>query len=40
VAGIPPEITLVDQREAREVITGAGIVALVFGLLAAWGLFL
>lgn len=39
LAGIPPEVSLVDQREAREVITGAGIVALVFGLLAAWGLF-
>jgi rhomboid protease GluP len=39
LAGAPPEMTLVDQREAREVVSGAGIVALVFGLFAAWGLF-
>lgn len=39
LAGIPPEMTLVDERESREVFTGAAAVALLFGLLAAWGLF-
>ncbi len=39
VTGIPPEMHLVDQRESREMITGAGIVALIFGALAAWGMF-
>jgi rhomboid protease GluP len=39
LAGAPPEMTLSDQREVRDVITGVGIVAIVFGLLAVWGLF-
>lgn len=39
VAGIPPEMSLVDQREAREIITGLGVVVLVFSALAAWGMF-
>lgn len=37
--GIPPEVKLVDQRESREIITGTGIVLLIFGALAAWGIF-
>ncbi len=39
VIGIPPDMTLSDQREPREIFTGAGIVFLTFGLLAAWGMF-
>lgn len=39
VAGIPPEMKLVDQREAREIITGLGVVVLIFSSLAVWGLF-
>ncbi len=39
VAGIPPEMTLVDEREPREIITGAAVVVLIFSLLAAWGMF-
>jgi len=39
VSGIPPEVKLVDQREIREIITGSGIVLLIFGFLAAWGMF-
>jgi rhomboid protease GluP len=38
VTGIAPELKLTDQRESREVFTGIGIVALVFGALAVWGL--
>jgi rhomboid protease GluP len=40
VVGTPPEMSLFDQREAREIFTGAGLAVLVFGLLAMWGLFL
>ncbi|MEK6751648.1 MAG: rhomboid family intramembrane serine protease [Chloroflexota bacterium] len=39
VAGIPPEMKLVDEREAREIITGLGAVVLIFSALAAWGMF-
>lgn len=39
VVGMPPEMSLHDEREARDTVTGAGIVATVFGLLAAWGIF-
>ena len=39
VNGLPPELHLVDQRETREVITGTGIVLLIFGALASWGMF-
>lgn len=39
VAGVPPEMSLYDQREAREIFTGVGMVAVVFGLLAAWGMY-
>ncbi|NWF62715.1 MAG: rhomboid family intramembrane serine protease [Chloroflexi bacterium] len=36
VTGIPPEFQLRDEREAREVLLGASLVALIFGGLAAW----
>jgi rhomboid protease GluP len=39
VVGMPPEMSLHDEREARDTVTGAGIVAVVFGLLAVWGIF-
>jgi rhomboid protease GluP len=39
LTGIPPEAALHDQREPREIITGFGIVMIIFGMLAAWGLF-
>ncbi len=39
VTGIHPELKLTDQREIRETITGTGIVLLIFGVLAAWGMF-
>lgn len=39
VSGIAPDLKLTDQRELREMITGAGVVVLVFGGLAIWGLF-
>lgn len=39
VTGIPPEMTLTDEREPREIITGAGIVMLIFSALAIWGIF-
>ncbi len=39
VIGIPPQMSLADQRESHEIITGTGIVLLIFGLLAAWGMF-
>lgn len=38
VEGIYPSFKLVDQRETRDVILGAGIVVLVFGALAVWGM--
>lgn len=38
--GIPPEFSLHDERESREVITGALLILLIFGGLAAWRLFL
>lgn len=37
--GLPPEFSLRDEREAREIITGVLLVLLVFGGLAAWRLF-
>lgn len=40
VIGIPPDMDLLDQREAREIITGVGLVILVFGALAAAGFFI
>ncbi len=39
VTGIQPELKLADQREIREIITGSGIVLLIFSMLAAWGMF-
>lgn len=39
VTGIAPDLKLSDQREAREIFTGAMIVFLVFGALAVWGMF-
>ncbi len=39
VAGIYPQFHLQDQRESREVVMGASVTALVFGALAALGLF-
>lgn len=39
LTGIAPELKLADQRESREIFTGAALVALVFGGLAVWGLF-
>jgi rhomboid protease GluP len=38
VEGIYPAFRLVDQRETREVLFGAGLVLLLFGILAAWGI--
>lgn len=37
--GIPPEMSLNDEREGREIFTGAALVALLFGALAIWRLF-
>lgn len=37
--GIPPEFSLHDERESREVTTGILLVVLVFGGLAAWRFF-
>jgi rhomboid protease GluP len=39
VAGNEPDLRLADEREGREVLIGAGVVILLFGLLAAWGMF-
>ena len=39
VVGISPDFHLQDQRESREIILGVGLVVIVFGALAAWGLF-
>lgn len=39
MVGIPPEFSLHDERESREVITGVLLVLIIFGGLAAWRLF-
>lgn len=39
VTGISPDFRLEDQREYREVILGIGLVIIVFGALAVWGMF-
>lgn len=39
VSGIAPDLKLADQREPREIFTGASFVVLIFGGLAIWGLF-
>ena len=36
--GVPPEFSLHDKREFREIITGALLVLFAFGGLAAWGI--
>ncbi|OQY90186.1 MAG: hypothetical protein B6D38_04180 [Anaerolineae bacterium UTCFX1] len=38
VEGIPPSLRLTDQREAREVFTGAAVTGVVFAALAMWGM--
>lgn len=38
VKGIYPDLVLEDRRELRDVITGAGTVILIFGILAIWGM--
>jgi rhomboid protease GluP len=39
VVGLFPDFHLQDLRESREVLSGAGVALLIFGALAAWGLF-
>ncbi len=39
VAGISPDFHLQDQREFREIVLGAGVVIIIFGGLAFWGMF-
>jgi len=34
VEGLPPDLRLADKREPREVLTGAAIVILIFGVVA------
>ena len=36
--GIPPQISLHDERESREVVTGVAITGFLFGALAVWRL--
>ena len=38
VMGMPPEYSLYDERESREVVTGILLVLLIFGGLTAWAL--
>ena len=38
VQGMMPDLRLGDTREPRNVITGAAVVVLIFGALAAWGM--
>ena len=38
VAGIYPNLHLADTREFRDVTLGAGLVILIFGGLAVWGM--
>jgi rhomboid protease GluP len=38
IFGTVPGAYLADRREAREVLTGAAVVVLIFGALAAWGM--
>jgi rhomboid protease GluP len=39
VTGITPDFRLQDTREFPEIALGAGLVILVFGALAVWGIF-
>jgi rhomboid protease GluP len=38
VTGISPGLHLEDVREFREIVTGAGLVVIIFGALAVWGI--
>ena len=38
VEGLPPDLRLTDKREPREVLTGAAIVILIFGVVAVIGM--
>lgn len=38
VVGLPPDIKLEDEREFREIVTGAGVVVIIFSALAVWGM--
>jgi rhomboid protease GluP len=38
VTGISPNFYLEDTREFREMVLGAGLVIIVFGVLAVWGM--
>jgi rhomboid protease GluP len=38
VEGIYPALRVVDRREGREIVMGTGVVLLVFGSLALWGM--
>ena len=39
VAGTSFGLKLQDEREFREIILGVGLVIIVFGMLAVWGMF-
>lgn len=39
VVGVPPLLHLQDKRELREIILGASLVVILFGILAIWGMF-
>jgi rhomboid protease GluP len=39
VTGMSPDFHLQDQREIREIVTGAALVIIVFGALATWAMF-
>lgn len=38
VEGTPPMLYLADRRSAREVVSGAALVLIIFGALAVWGM--
>lgn len=38
VVGIPPMLHLEDRRETREIVLGAGLVVIIFGMLTIWGM--
>ncbi len=38
IEGMHPALRVADKREARDVITGAALVVLIFGALALWGM--
>lgn len=39
VIGLPPVLHLQDERELRDIILGASLVIILFGMLALWGMF-